>query len=438
MRIITHIRKTALLAIIVISAFIFVECKKPSTACFTMSSSQVYVGQSITFTSCSKCEKCSNHNTVSDLQWDFGDGTTGSGASVDHTYNTAGQYNVTLTSNDADKDAKGTITQMVTVVKYSDLSRSGKFIAFTSDQDGDYDIYLAQVDASGNLASSGLVFGSNPYNLTNSFNALSDREPNWSPDGKALVFSSKRPTGEINIFAFFFNSDGSLVSATPSVVIQKAAAWDENASFSPDGKNIVFDRRVDQDANGLDSTDNRDLYFASITLSAGSIALNGTTQITSTSNIDEGNPKWSPLISVGRVAYERPPTPTAGDHDIYIIDPFNPANNIVYNNPGSSGYPAWAPDCTSITFESNSGNGGFYKIVNASYPTNAGASDVAQSSSQNFRYPTRLPNGSMVAYIQISPVNQKGNIYVVSVTGGTSSKLLPASFDNANNIFPAW
>src|SRR5436309_1549616 len=102
----------------------------------------------------------------------------GSGVTVDHTYNSAGQYNVTLTSNDADGDAKNTITQVVTIIKYSDLSRSGKFIAFTSNQDGDYDIYLAQVDAAGNLATSGFVFGSNPYNLTNSFNILTDKEPN--------------------------------------------------------------------------------------------------------------------------------------------------------------------------------------------------------------------------------------------------------------------
>jgi len=419
-------------------ALLLTQCKKPSTACFTTSASQVYIGQSITFSSCSKCSKCSNHNTVSDLQWDFGDGTMGSGATVDHTYNSAGQYNVTLTSNDADGDAKGTITQIVTVIKYSDLTRTGKFIAFTSNQDGDYDIYLAQVDGFGNLASTGLIFGTNPYNLTNSFNLLTDREPNWSPDGKALVFSSKRPTGEVNIYSFFFNSDGSLMSATPSLIISKTAAWDENANFSPDGKYLVFDRRVDQDANGLDSTDNRDLYFASITLSAGSIAVTGTTQITQTSNIDEGNPKWSPLISVNRVAYERPPTPTANDHDIYIIDPFNPGNNIVYNNPGSSGYPAWSPDCTSMTFESNSGNGGFYKIVTAPYPNNTSTSDVVKSNTQDFRYPTRLPNGSMVAYIQIAPINFKGNIYIVPVAGGTSTKLLPASFDNADNRFPAW
>ncbi len=423
----------------IMAVLIFAACKKPSTACFTMSSSTIYIGQSVTFSSCSKCTKCSNHNTISDLQWDFGDGTAGSGTPVDHTYNSAGQYNVTLTSNDADHDAKGTVTQVINVVKYSDLTRAGKFIAFTSNQDGDYDIYLAQVDAGGNLATSNLILGSNPYNITNSFNSLADRAPNWSPDGNALIFSAKRPSGEENIYAFFFNGNGTLVSPTPVIVVPQTQAWDENAGFSSDGNHIIFERRVDQNANGLDSTDARDLYMVNITLAASSIVVNGTViQVTNTSGIDEGNPKWSPLISVGRVAYERPSSSTSSDHDIYIIDPLNPTNNLVFNNPGSSGYPAWTPDCSSITFESNSGNGGFYKIVNASYPNNAGTSDVAKSSSQDFRYPTRIPNGGMVAYIQVNPTTFKGNIYIVPIGGGTSIKLLPASFDNADNVFPAW
>lgn len=415
----------------------FVQCRKPSIACFSMSSTTAYINQSVAFTSCSYCKSCSNHNTVSDLQWDFGDGTKASGASVSHTYTSPGQYHVTLTSNDADGDAKSTTTQTINIIKMSDLSRSGKFITFTSNVDGDYDIYLAQVDGSGNLATNNLVFSSNPYNLTNA-NTLTDKQSNWSSDGRILIYSAQLTAGgDENMFAFFFKADGTLVSTTPTLVQSQTAAWDENPGFSPDGKYIIFDRRVDTNGDGVvDAVDSRDIVMASVATTTTSITVNTITKLTNTLGIDEDNPKWSPLISVQRIAYESPPSSTASDHDIYVMDPLNPTNNIDYNNPGSSGYPAWAPDCSSITFETNSGNGGFYKIVNAFYPNNTGTTDVARSSSQDYRYPTRLPNGNQVAYIQI--LSGKGNIYVVPVSGGTSTKLLPASFDNADNTFPAW
>jgi Tol biopolymer transport system component len=146
------------------------------------------------------------------------------------------------------------------------------------------------------------------------------------------------------------------------------------------------------------------------------------------------------VISVQRIAYERPPTPTANDHDIYVMDPMNTSTNYDWNNPGTSGYPAWSPDCSFIVFENNSGNGGFYKISKANYSTgspSSGTTDVTKSSSQNYRYPTVLPNGALVAYIQQTSTTQ-GNIFTVPVGGGTSTKLLPTSFDSFDNEWPAW
>lgn len=320
-----------------------------------------------------------------------------------------------------------------------DISRSGKFIAFTSNLDGDYDIYLAQVDANGNLATTNLVYGVNPYNLTNSFNTFADREPNWSPNGRILIFSSVNSSGDRNIYAYFFKSDGSLLSPTPSQVISKTAVWDENAGFSSDSTKIIFDRRLDNNGDGiLDSADSRDLMMASITNNSNSIIVNSIANLTNTTGADEYNPKWSPQIAVGRIAYEYMGSSTSTDHDIYILDPMNPSvTNYDWNNPGRSGYPAWAPDCSFIVFETDKGNGGYYKISRANYPNNTGLTDVAQNSTQNYRYPTVLPNGTLAAYIQQTAAHL-GNIYIVSVNGGTSTKLLPATFDNADNEFPAW
>jgi Tol biopolymer transport system component len=421
----------------VLSSLVFVQCEKPSTACFSMSTSSAYVNQPVTFTSCSTCKNCSGHNTVSDLQWDFGDGVKASGGSVTHSYSSPGQYHVTLTSNDKDGDAKGTVTQTITITKLSDLTRTGKFIAFTSNQDGDYDVYLAQVDANGNFATSNLILSQNPYNLTNA-NTLTDKQANWSADGRILVYSAKLSGGEENIYAFFFNADGTLVSTSPTLVQSQTAAWDENPGFSPDSRYIIFDRRVDTNTDGIiDGADSRDIMLASVNTTTTSIAVNTITKLTNTSNIDEDNAKWSTLISVQRIAYESPSSSTASDHDIYVMDPLNPSNNINYNNPGSSGYPAWVNGCTRIIFESNSGNGGFYKIVSAAYPNNTGTTDVVKSPGKDYRYPANIPNGNKIAFIELSL--GIGNIYIVNADGsGTPVKLLPTAFDAADNSFPAW
>ncbi|MEO8513655.1 MAG: hypothetical protein ABI543_08860, partial [Ignavibacteria bacterium] len=41
------------------------------------------------------------------------------------------------------------VTPIVTTSNTSDLTRTGKFISFTSNLTGNYDIYLAQVNSSG-------------------------------------------------------------------------------------------------------------------------------------------------------------------------------------------------------------------------------------------------------------------------------------------------
>jgi PKD repeat protein len=64
---------------------------------FTFSPTNPVVGDKVTFTSTST-------GSISSYDWSFGDGATGSGGSVSHSYTTAGTYTVTLTI----KDVRGT------------------------------------------------------------------------------------------------------------------------------------------------------------------------------------------------------------------------------------------------------------------------------------------------------------------------------------------
>ena len=97
-------------------------------------------------------------------------------------------------------------------------SPDGTKIAFMTDRDGNSEIYVMNADGSGQT------------NLTN--NAATDVFPSWSPDGTKIAFSTNRD-GDYEIYVM--NADGSgLVNLT------KDPGADYNSSWSPDGTKIAF------------------------------------------------------------------------------------------------------------------------------------------------------------------------------------------------------
>ena len=97
-------------------------------------------------------------------------------------------------------------------------------VLFTSDRDGNVEIYTMHVN------------GGDPIRLTR--NGAMDFAPQWSPDGRRILFISNRsagvngsPTYEI----FVMNSDGSGVKRlTTNDVLESSPSW------SPDGSRIAY------------------------------------------------------------------------------------------------------------------------------------------------------------------------------------------------------
>ena len=97
-------------------------------------------------------------------------------------------------------------------------SPNGSKIAFTSDRDGNFEIYVMNTDGSGQV------------NLTNS--PFADADSDWSPAGDQLLFTSNRSG----------NGDIWLMQADGSVARQLTfdPGTDLGPAWSPDGTQIVF------------------------------------------------------------------------------------------------------------------------------------------------------------------------------------------------------
>jgi TolB protein len=97
------------------------------------------------------------------------------------------------------------------------LSHDGNRIAFESNRDGNWEIYIAEPD------------GSNPLRLTTAPGA--DIQPAWSPDDRRIAFTSHRD-GKSAVYVM--DRDGRNVRSVVQVPSARLPVW------SPDGEGIYF------------------------------------------------------------------------------------------------------------------------------------------------------------------------------------------------------
>ena len=258
-------------------------------------------------------------------------------------------------------------------------------IAFTSDRDGNDEIYAMNADGSGAVR------------LTNNY--AIDRRPSWSPDGRRIAFHSNR---DRNWEIYAMNADGSGLAR-----LTNNSAGDYYPSWSPDGRRIAFYSRRDG---------NREIYAMN---ADGS----GAARLTNNS-ADDRYPSWSP--DGRRIAFQ---STRDGNSEIYAMNADGSGAARLTNNSAGDYAPSWSPDGRRIAFYSRrDGNREIYSM-------NADGSGLARltNNSADDRLPSWSPDGRRIAFQSDRDGNRE--IYAMNADGSGVARLTNNSADDRN---PSW
>ena len=251
-------------------------------------------------------------------------------------------------------------------------------IAFTSDRDGNEEIYVMNAD------------GSAKTNLSN--NAARDDGPAWSARGDKIAFVSLRD-GVTQIYVM--NADGS-----GQTNVSNLTGSDHGPSWSPSGSQIAFAH--------LDPGQ-EEVYV---------VNADGTGHTNLTNDpAQDLNPAWSPDGS--KVAFN---SDRDGNIEIYVMDADGSAPTRLTNDPGIDQSPAWSPDGSQIAFERTDG----VYVMNA-----AGSGKALRKDGFD---PAWSPDGSLIAVTRTPGGNF--DIYTMDSSDGSGQTRLTTNA--AIDRFPDW
>jgi Tol biopolymer transport system component len=226
---------------------------------------------------------------------------------------------------------------------HASFSRDGKKIAFMSARDGNNEIYVMNANGTGQTR------------LTN--NPANDSQPAWSPDGTKIVFLSAR-NGNNDIFSM--NADGTFVSP-----LTNDPASDSDPSFSPSGDKIVF----------LSTRAGNSQVFTMSAIGTNEVRLTNT-------GLTEVHPRFS--RDGQKITFARHVLGSAGFNLQVVVTNSDGTDASVLTALGANSNPEFSADDSRIFFNSNrDGNNEIYSMVSDGSGevrlTNSASIDIAPS-----------------------------------------------------------
>ncbi len=280
----------------------------------------------------------------------------------------------------------------------------GGRIAFTSNRDGDFELYLIDVD------------GSNLVQLTD--NSGQDFDPAWSPNGGQLVYAF-RPDDTADSEILVMNADGSDV-----VPITDNGAADFDPDWSTNGEWIAF-------------TSNRNGAFDIYIMRPDG---SDVCQLTNDS-LNSLTPRWT--SSGSRIGYHARTANNRETSELYLIevDTSRPCGEIVQSEPFQltsnnvrDQWLDWSPDGQDIIYTSGEGQPVGQQVI---YRLNleSGEAQALTDAPANDDDPVWSPDGSQIAFDSDRDGNRFFDLYIFDVASGELRQL---TADDADDVAPAW
>lgn len=262
---------------------------------------------------------------------------------------------------------------------------TGEIIAYTSEQDGNMEIYLMDVNSG------------KTQRLTD--HPAEDYWPTWSPDGAQLAFTSNRG-GDFKIYTI--NLDGSILQR-----LTDTAANDLEPDWSPDGTQIAF------------------MVYENIRSSIYVMASDGRDRQQLTDGLENDYlPKWSPDGTQIVFVSERD-----GNPEIYVMNADGSNPRRLTDNLGDDLYPSWSSDGNHISFYSERDEGDDLYVLDLDSDEQYSLTD----DNATVWVSDWSPDGGKIAFTSTRDGNRE--IYVLSFDDGSLNRLT----DNyALDGIPAW
>ncbi len=249
-----------------------------------------------------------------------------------------------------------------------------------------------------------------------------------TPAGGCLVLSSDRD-GDRDLYAV--NMAGAYEDDGEDALLRVTdlPGEEHGASWSPDGKHIVF---------WAEQTGNRDIFVVNARDALRGAAEEALTRLTEHPGLDT-DPAWSP--DGGRVAFA---SDRDGNEEVYILEleakpPSAGTGTLtrVTDNPARDTAPAWSPDGTLIAFESDrAGNVDIY----VASPDDGGTAKPLTHDSANDHRAVWSPDGRYIAYQSGREWHEDIHVVDIGVAleNPNEDAVIQLTKDGGGNRLPAW